>query len=314
VLARDERGNRVAVRARRGVALCMGSFAANPTMQREYQGYPVMYTVGCPGSTGDGIKMLQSAGAELWHMRTPGSVAGIVHGVKVPEFEAAFIRTAVQASSWIDVAADSGRFYNETLDYDATHSKVNLNGRWVDTPHALVTPIHMIFDERTRVSTRLCNDWAGWNAIAEGYKWSEDNSAELERGWLVKADSLSGLAEVISRDPAELTATVERYNEACRVGHDEEFGRAVDRLEPIEGPPFYALEIVPAVGTMPAGGVRNELSQVVSQSGEPIPRLYEAGELGSTFANLYQNGSFLTEAIAFGRIAGRNVVAEEPWC
>ena len=30
-------------------------------------------------------------------------------------------------------------------------------------------------------------------------------------------------------------------------------------------------------------------------------------------ANLYQNGSFLTEAIAFGRIAGANAVAERSW-
>ena len=50
---------------------------------------------------------------------------------------------------------------------------------------------------------------------------------------------------------------------------------------------------------------------MLGHDGRPIPRLYEAGELGSTLANLYQNGSYLTEAIAFGRIAGRNAAQEE---
>jgi succinate dehydrogenase/fumarate reductase flavoprotein subunit len=52
---------------------------------------------------------------------------------------------------------------------------------------------------------------------------------------------------------------------------------------------------------------------VLDHAGTPIPRLYEAGELGSTFGNLYQNGSFLTECIVFGRIAARNAIAEVPW-
>jgi predicted oxidoreductase len=46
---------------------------------------------------------------------------------------------------------------------------------------------------------------------------------------------------------------------------------------------------------------------------QPIPRLYEAGELGSFHANLYQNGSFLTEAMFSGRWAGANAAREVAW-
>jgi succinate dehydrogenase/fumarate reductase flavoprotein subunit len=48
-------------------------------------------------------------------------------------------------------------------------------------------------------------------------------------------------------------------------------------------------------------------------NGQPIPRLYAAGELGSIFGHLYQVGSNFPEAIAFGRIAGRQAAALKPW-
>lgn len=312
VLARQG-GRTIAVRARRGVVLCVGSFAANFEMQQQYAGHPAMYTMGCPGNTGDGIKLLQKAGAELWHLRGPGEVGGICPAVKVPEFPAAFFRHHIQSSSWIDVAADSCRFYDETADYEATHFKLFRHGHWHDIPLPTVLPVHMVMDERTRAGSQLCLDFAGWNAVAEGYKWSLDNTVEIERGWVQRADTIGELATLVGREPAALEETVARYNAACAAKRDDEYGRAPERLEPIAEPPFYAVEIVPGIGQATAGAVRDRHAQVVGQDGVPIPRLYEAGELGSTLANLYQNGSFLTEAIAFGRIAGRTVVQETPW-
>jgi succinate dehydrogenase/fumarate reductase flavoprotein subunit len=311
---RAERDGRdISIKARRGVVVCVGSFAADLSMQREYAGYPAMYSMGCPANTGDGVKMLQKAGAELWHVRGPGQVGGIFPAVKVPDFSSAFFRDHIKSNSWIDIAADNRRFYDETADYESTHFKIFKHGRWVDSPLPYVLPVHMILDERTRRTSQLCLDWAGWNAIVEGYRWSRDNSVEVEKGWLTRAESIRALATLIGRDPDELDATVDRYNAACVAAVDSEFGRNAARMEPIREPPFYAMQLVPGIGQATAGGLRNERSQVMSQNGTPIPRLYEAGELGSTLANLYQNGSFLTEAIAFGRIAGRHVATEVPW-
>lgn len=49
------------------------------------------------------------------------------------------------------------------------------------------------------------------------------------------------------------------------------------------------------------------------QQGSPIPRLYSAGELGSIYSYLYQGTGNIGECLAFGRIAGRNAAAEQPW-
>jgi predicted oxidoreductase len=52
---------------------------------------------------------------------------------------------------------------------------------------------------------------------------------------------------------------------------------------------------------------------VVNSQGKPIPRLYAAGGLGSIWGFLTLSGGGLTDAIVFGRIAGRNAAEEEPW-
>ena len=45
----------------------------------------------------------------------------------------------------------------------------------------------------------------------------------------------------------------------------------------------------------------------------PIPRLYAAGELGSSFGHLYLSGGNIAECFVTGRIAGGNAAALAPW-
>ncbi len=45
----------------------------------------------------------------------------------------------------------------------------------------------------------------------------------------------------------------------------------------------------------------------------PIPRLYNAGELGSIYDYLYPGTGNIGECLAFGRICARNAVAESLW-
>jgi len=302
-------GEVLAIRARRGVALCLGGMGANADMLKQYAGYEQMNTLGCPANTGDGIKLLQKAGAEFWHLNT--HAGGICVGMKVEGFFSAFIRDHLTTSSWIDIAKNDQRFHNEAAPYESTHFKELRYGHWRDIVLPQVLPAHMIFDDRTRRNQRLNYGFGGWSVVAEGYAWSEDNMTEVERGWIKRADTIEELAVLIGRDPASVRATVDAYNAGCESGEDA-FGRDASRLEPIVEGPFYAIEITPAIPGTTGGGVRNEHAQVISQDGTPIPRLYEAGELGSTLCNLYQNGSLLTEAIAFGRIAGTALAAESP--
>lgn len=315
----ERRGERIAVRAHRGVIVATGGYENEPTMQRDYGGHDRIYTLGTPANTGDGVKLLQKAGADLWHMRNRTQTGGLWPAMKFPEYDAAFTRSAsIDAGSWLEVARDDARFHDEAGDYHCTHAKRRVNGTWLDLPHASLLPVHMIFDEAVRRASCLAShgpkppsapeDFMGWNLMVDGYRWSEDNAAEIERGWIARAGSIRELAALLGRDPAALEATVERFNAACAAGLDADFGRDPARMRPISIPPFYAVELVPGVTFTTGGGRRSARSQVLDLDGQPIPRLYEAGQLGSTFANLFQSGASLAECIVFGRIAGKEAV------
>jgi len=310
----EQGGKRRAIRARRGVVMATGGFENNMQMLRDYNGMTDVLPFGTPGNTGDGIKILQKAGADMWHLRNRVQSPGIWPGFRYPGRNTVFKRHLFfQAFSWIDIAQDNTRFVNETAEYRLNHYKIREHGEWIDPPHQRVGRMHMIFDEATRQGTCLVIGIMTWNSIVEGYEWSDDNSKEVAAGWIVKADSIEELARKIDRDPAEVAATVREYNEACAAGRDTKFDREPQTLQPIAKPPYYAIEVIPSIVCTGGGARRNIESEVLDHGGKRIPRLYEAGELGSMFSDLYQNGSYLTEAMISGRAAGRNAVQQKNW-
>ncbi len=307
-------GARQAIKARRGVILACGGYENNLDMQRNYYGFTNAYPLGTPGNTGDGIKVLQKAGADMWHMRNRGQSGGIWPGFKVPDFEGGFLRnTLFTAFSWIDIAADDQRFYNETEHLHQTHYKFRHHGTWADVPLHLAQPVHMIFDDVTRQNMCLVTKFMSWNTVVNRYRWADDNQPEVDKGWISSAETIEELAEKIDRKPASVLETVNQFNSASTAGIDEQFGRTPATLSAISQGPFYAIEVVPTIVCTSGGAKRTIESEVLGHDGKCIPRLYEAGELGSMISDLYQNGSYLTEAMISGRAAGRNAVGLSAW-
>ncbi|MEA2777843.1 MAG: hypothetical protein QOF90_3249, partial [Acetobacteraceae bacterium] len=175
-------------------------------------------------------------------------------------------------------------------------------------------PMFLIFDHTMFCSGPLYdkNPSHGWTQIVERYQWSEDNSAELAKGWIKRADSLSALASIIGLDPATLVETVGGWNHFCDARHDADFGRTL-MMAPIGGGPFYAIELSPSMLNTQGGPRRNEKGQIVRPDGTPIARLYSSGELGSIYSYLYQGTGNIGECLAFGRVSGRNAAAETSW-
>ncbi len=310
----EQAGTRKAIRARRGVVLATGGYEADLGMQRDYFGFAEVHPLGTPANTGDGVRILQKAGAELWHMRNFGQSGGVWPGIKVPEHETAFLRRHLwQTHSWFEIGADDRRFYNEGAPLYYTHYKEKRNGWWVDTPHAQAMPVHMIFGEATRATDCLVTHAMTWLTAVRKVRWSEDNAAEIAKGWILRADSIEELARQMGRDPARVREAMLRYEAACAAGADADFGRPAHTLQSLGGPPYYAVRIVPTIVCTSGGGKRNIESEVLTPRGTPIPRLYEAGELGSMVSYLYQNGSYLTEAMISGRAAGSNAVKLAAW-
>jgi hypothetical protein len=175
-------------------------------------------------------------------------------------------------------------------------------------------PMFLIFDHALFSAGPLYdkNPSHGWTQIIERYDWSENNSAELAKGWIKTAASLADLASIVGLDPAALVGTVSRWNQFCDAKHDLDFGRSL-MLAPIARGPFYAVELSPSMLNTQGGPRRNERGQIVRPNGTPIARLYSAGELGSIYSYLYQGTGNIGECLAFGRVSGRNAAAEAPW-
>lgn len=237
-------------------------------------------------------------------MKNQTQSGGFWVGIKVPEFETAFMASSPRGGSWIHIAADNKRFLNETANMSNQHMKYREYGRYVDLPYDRALPIHLIFDEKSRVGGPVGSTTMAWPALRGNYVWSEDNSVEIEKGWIIKADTIEELAEKIGRSASALKATIKKYNEGVASGKDE-FGRDEETMQPIDTPPYYAVELNPALVATTGGAERNEKAQVLDWEGNIIPNLYEAGECGSFISNLYQNGMFLAECIATGRAAAQ---------
>ena len=313
ITAQNNDGSTFNVRANKGVVLACGGYENNLEMQRDFHGMDVVYTAGTPGNTGDGIKMLMEAGAKIWHMKNFTQSGGIWIGVKVPDYESTFERNFFYKNGgWLEVDATGNRFYNESKKWHKQHMKINENGHWIDMATYRALPIHWICDQKTFENDTVVTTWMAWPISPMNYEWSADNSVELEKGWIIKADTIEELAEKIGRDPATLRATVDRYNEMCAKGVDEDFGRDIETMAPIEEGPFYSVELTPCVVATTGGAVRNPKSQVLDWNENVIPHLYTAGELGSYVSNLYQNGTFLNECNSSCRAAAQDIYGVEP--
>jgi hypothetical protein len=121
-------------------------------------------------------------------------------------------------------------------------------------------PCYGIFDASARTRGNVAGGMSfkfGWFGWFGGYQGSRDNSKEIEKGWIIKGETLADLANKLEIKPADLETTITRWNEQCKDRIDQDFGRPSRGLIPIEKPPFYCVKVYPATFTTQGGPKRN---------------------------------------------------------
>ncbi|WP_429516480.1 FAD-dependent oxidoreductase [Rhodococcus sp. BE178] len=289
--------------ARGGVVLATGGFQANAAMVRDYLRVEDHVLWGSPASTGDGHRMAQSVGADLWHMGNMMTITGVRGDDEFGHYLALW-----NAHNYLWVSEDGRRFVDEAA--DPKHGHILRNGAYELFP---LRPFHLIFDEQMRTAGPLSPTPdvlpVGWNLLMTENRWSLDNSDEIEKGWIRRADSIAELAELVGLDAATLEATVEQYNAACAAGSDDHFGRDPEKLGAVSQAPFYVLDVTPLLGWSNGGPRRDGRARVVDTRGVAIDGLYAAGEMSSTYSWTKDGGFHVADALAFGRVAGRDAAA-----
>jgi hypothetical protein len=250
VIARRGR-TRIAIGARRGVVLACGGFEGDPAMQRQYwAGQPVL-SAAFRGNTGDGIRMAQAVGADLWHMWHYHGSYGFKHsdpaypfGIRtkrLPDWmPGAGPRRSEERGDvrmpWILLDRRGRRFTNEYDPYLQDTGARPLDRYDPQAQDFAALPAWLIADADGHALWPFGRPTYHERGVA--FAWSSDNEAEVALGILARAPDLAALARATAIPEASLAATLERWNACCSAGQDDDWGRPPSSMVPIRQAPF----------------------------------------------------------------------------
>ena len=332
VEATGEGGAKKNYKAKRGVIMCTGTYASNQKLVWGTH-FPYLPYASCtsPYNEGDGIFLAAKAGGAVlqdvslaydffgWAMRKASEEVG--SAVIQEDFN-------WKVNKWpharVFVNRDGKRFMAEDV--------VTVHGRttypfmfWDDKANATKgypnMPMWGVYDQRILDSGCLWhNDKWTWARTFDLAEWSQDNMKEVEKGWILKADTLDELAaKMVSTDPVTgekvvvnaegLKATIDEYNKNCEAGIDP-LGKETESLKGIYGPPYYAIELEPSIGYTTNGVSADNNSQVLDWDDKPIPRFYCAGDVAQ---RMRLEPILMSGVMARGMIAAEEVGNLQPW-
>lgn len=281
------------------VVLATGGYGADREMLAEFnpdiaaQDERWSFYFGSRTSRGDGIRMARAIGAGVvgkgWLLvnASPG------FSRDVADFHPPWL---------VFVNRDGQRFMDETWPYCIAGHRIE------EQPGRLC---FAIFDEPTRAASPSRHPFADKLGVGD-YAYSCDRLAEeAAKGRVLVADTIEDLAVKAGIDPVGLVGSVAAYNADVRSGGDRQYFKQ-GALTTIETAPFYAAEVHAASFGATSAGVRIDPdARVLGIDAHPIAGLYAAGETaGGVLGERYVGGgNYISNALVFGRIAGRGAAA-----
>jgi succinate dehydrogenase/fumarate reductase flavoprotein subunit len=304
----EQNGQPITLHARRAVVIATGGFEWDTEARQTFLRGPVTAPASPPTASGGGLKLAMAAGAKLGNMTSAWWAPTLVTP-DAPwasgEQRAQIILIERTVPHSIMVNRSGQRFCNEAANYSA------LGGVFHQFDPAnydyLNLPAYLIFDAQ----------------YAARYPLGTRMPGQPIPDWVMRAETLEGLAAQIGIDGAALNETVARFNTNADVGEDPDFGRGTsaydhfygDRsrsgtavtLGAIRQAPFYAVEIHSGLlGTN--GGPRTDgAGRILGHDGAVIPGLFGAGNaIACPTGGIYAGaGGTLGPALTFGYLAGR---------
>jgi len=287
----EKDGKTMYIKAEKGVVLATGGHGHNKHLVRNLELSSPTVKAGKiyrpPLFTGDGIVAGMKVGGWFW----PAVESGPDSNPNLP----------LTPKTFYDVFETLPRIY------------VNKNGtRYINEHWYQAVQAAFLCEQPDRKCWCILDDKAradvGW-----------DFSKSVEKGIIVKGDTIRTLAEKAKINSIGLESTVADWNRYVDNGKDPEWGRERryrDAFSPLKASPFYAAPIdIYIVGGHGPGLKINTKAQVVNIDQEPIRRLYATGaDCAGVMPSMYIGcGSALSIGFLFGRIAGKNVAAEKRW-
>ena len=274
--ASDVNGNTFSIKAK-AVIIAAGGFGANSEMVETFRTDLVGFsTTNHSGATGAGNELGQEAGAALDDIEQIQ-----IHPTTDPESGYMFTE-GLRGDGAILINAEGERFTDELLTRDVVSANILKQKDGI---------AYLVTNEEMRTE----------NAALAGY---------VTKGYAVKVETLTEVAEAIGADETAVTETMNKYKEAVTSGTDTEFGRAhLDKT--LEEGPYYILKVTPGIHHTMGGLKIDTQTHVLNVDGQIIEGLYAAGEVtGGVHGANRIGGNAVTDIVVFGRIAGKTAAEE----
>ena len=280
-------GSTLTVNAK-SVVLATGGYAASKEMMERFcpdfpQEWVLPYTTSSMYNTGDGITMAEALNADVYE---DGWWMDLAIGVDVGGYSTYFPDTL-----------------NGLINY-ANYFVTDGTGKRILNVNSLYGPRSIVFAKAMEETGKIYSIFTK-EGFENGIQFIEDNN-RVDNKNVYKADTLEELAEITGMDANTFVEQVNRYNEMCEKGVDEDLGQTT--LIPIREGPYYAVDIKTiTMGTI--GGLKTDDDKhVLDKEGNSIYGLYAAGELinGKYFNQVYTSGCAQLLSLDSGIIAGRN--------
>lgn len=313
-----ETGKYVKAIATKGVILATGDYSSNEEILKYYcpetieNNIPrLWFNVDVEGNntnTGDGLKLGAWAGAKIQQHHAPmihhmGGGAG-VDGEGV-----------MGIAGFLQLDTNGKRFMNEDVPGQQVENQIELlkgqfsyqfwDAKWKEEipymPAAHGTPCY--YDESTPKN----------NETYRNYKSQAKLDKAVKENRCFTASTIDELLTMLDIDKDTALKSIERYNELCHIGKDEDFGKPAKRMFPLEKGPFYAVKMTTAAMLVCIGGLESdEECHTFDSDRNIIPGLYVAGNIqGSRYSVEYPislKGVSHSTAVFYGYVAGKNAV------
>lgn len=289
----------------KSVVLTSGGFSGDKEKVKELVGYDTTYMQTAPNApnVGDGMRMAQSVGAG----EAPYACLTAGRSVGDAGFNDLFVVSAGQPFLLLNELGH--RYVWEDIGIQSMTYVVRAN--------MAQKKAYLVFDGAE--FEKLCTEGAPikrYRTLANTpltnlQKEVEDALAAkpIDGAQMVyRADTIEELAEQMGIDAAEAAKSVERYNELCAKGVDEDFGKDSQYLIPVSTPPYYGFRQTLECQTSIGGIDIDPKNHVVTSEGEVIPGLWAGGSDATKLAmetyNIEVPGSLLGYCVYSGRIMG----------
>lgn len=286
------------VKAKDGIILATGGFAANADMVEEYNTSgkwddlsEVPTTNRASSSQGDGISMAKEIGASLTDMEQIQLLyLGNTQDGQLTKYPP---RDANGTDQIIFINKEGKRFVRE-------------DGRRDDISKASIDQTDSMFymlESGDGESYVDIND-PEWRS-ADGFTFDYLK----ENDYIIVGDTLEEIAEQIGCSVEDLKETIEKFNESVDSGKDE-FGRTLFSTK-LENGPWVATPRRASIHHTMGGVTIDTEARVLDEDGNPIPGLYAGGEItGGLHGANRLGGNAVVDTVVFGKLSAETLVKD----